>query len=51
MSQPAKRSYEFGHFRIDAVERVLLREGELIPLTQKVFDLLLLRVSRLGEPP
>lgn len=49
MNQGINRFYEFGPFRIDAVERVLLREGEPVPLTQKVFDILLLLVENNGH--
>ncbi|HYW69862.1 MAG TPA: winged helix-turn-helix domain-containing protein [Pyrinomonadaceae bacterium] len=42
-------SYSFGDFRIDALERVLVRNGELVPLTAKVFDLLLLLVENHGH--
>src|SRR5260370_32417192 len=34
---------------MDAVERLLLREGQPVPLTQKVFDLLLLLVQNSGH--
>jgi len=44
MSRPVD-AYQFGSFKLDAVARVLLREGEPVALTQKVFDLLLLLVS------
>ena len=36
-----KRLYEFGPFLLDPAERVLTREGRPVPLTPKVFDLLL----------
>jgi len=49
MSEPARDLYEFGNFQIDAVERLLLREGQPVPLTQKVFDLLLLLVQNSGH--
>lgn len=49
MSQQSKRFYEFGHFKIDSDERVLLREGQLVSLTPKVFDLLLLLVENNGH--
>ncbi len=49
MRGQAKDSYEFGDFRIDSVERVLVRAGELVPLTPKVFDLLLLLVENNGH--
>jgi DNA-binding winged helix-turn-helix (wHTH) protein/TolB-like protein len=49
MSQQAKDFYEFGNFKIDSVERVLLCAGEPVPLTQKIFDLLLLLVQNSGH--
>jgi TolB-like protein/lipoprotein NlpI len=42
-------SYEFGPFRVDARERRLLRDGEVVPLTQKVFDILLVLVQNSGH--
>src|SRR5215831_1798921 len=41
--------YSFGDFRIDSVQRVLMREGQLVPLTPKVFDLLLLLIQNHGH--
>ena len=49
MSGSARTFYEFGHFRIDAVERLLLCQGKPVHLTQKVFDLLLLLVENQGH--
>ena len=46
MSRPAKRFYEFDSFRIDVEERRLLRDYEPVPLTPKVFDILLALSSR-----
>lgn len=43
------RLYDFGPFRVDASERLLLRNGAPIPLTPKVFDLLLLLMRNLGN--
>lgn len=40
-----KRFYEFESFRIDAEERQLMRDGRLISLTPKAFDLLLVLVE------
>ena len=37
--------YEFDRFRLDAAERQLWREDELVPLRDKVFDTLLLLVE------
>jgi TolB-like protein/Tfp pilus assembly protein PilF len=42
-------AYEFGPFRVDARERQLLRAGELVPLTPKVFDILLVLVKNAGH--
>jgi TolB-like protein len=41
--------YEFGHFRLHPSTRQLLRQGEAVALTAKVFDLLLLLVEHRGE--
>ena len=36
--------YEFDSFRVDAVRRVLLRDGKPVPMSNKAFDLLLVLV-------
>src|SRR5215831_42531 len=41
--------YEFGHFRIDFGERLLLRNGEVVPLPPKAFDTLVLLVRNSGR--
>ncbi len=41
MSSLPKHSYEFGPFRVDPEQRLLLRQGEVVPLTSKVFETLL----------
>ena len=41
--------YEFGRFRLSTADRVLLRQGELVPLTPKVFDILLALVENGGK--
>lgn len=45
MSSPEKRVYEFGPFRLDPAEHVLLRDGEAVPLRPKEFDVLLALVG------
>ncbi len=40
-----KHRYEFGPFRLDADDRLLHRDGEVVPLTSKVFDILLVFVA------
>lgn len=49
MTQATKRIYEFGSFRLDAVKRLLWREGEPVPLTSKSFETLLALVESRGE--
>src|SRR5262245_54285034 len=49
MSQQVTHGYEFGHLRLDAVEHLLLRDGEAVPLTPQAFDLLLALVVRHGH--
>src|SRR5215475_9372716 len=49
MSLKANPLYEFGPFRLDAAEHLLLRDGEAVPLTPKAFDLLLALVERHGH--
>jgi Tol biopolymer transport system component/DNA-binding winged helix-turn-helix (wHTH) protein len=49
MSQQIKHIYEFGPFRLDAGEQLLLRDGEAVQLTPKAFDLLLALVERHGH--
>ena len=49
MGQEDNRSYEFGRFRLNVAERVLLRDGELVSLTPKVFDILLTLVESCGQ--
>ena len=44
-----KTFYEFGPFCVDARERQLLRNGELVPLRPKVFDMLLVLVQHSGH--
>jgi len=49
MIQRVKYFYEFGQFRIDEGERLLLRQGEPVPLALKVFDALLALVKNRGH--
>ncbi|HKC84350.1 MAG TPA: winged helix-turn-helix domain-containing protein, partial [Blastocatellia bacterium] len=45
MIKSPRHCYEFGPFRLDPSERQLLRAGQVMPLTPKVFDTLLLFVE------
>src|SRR4030095_8259362 len=49
MSHENNHFYEFGPFRLDATERLLLRAGETVALTPKAFDLLLVLVEHRGH--
>src|SRR5688572_15509197 len=49
MGQQDNHTYEFGRFRLKVAERVLLREGEPVPLTPKVFDILITLVENGGQ--
>jgi DNA-binding winged helix-turn-helix (wHTH) protein len=41
--------HDFGPFRLDAAERLLLRMGQPVSLTPKTFDVLLHLVERHGR--
>lgn len=49
MNRQVKPSYEFGPFRLDTAEHVLLRRGHPVPLTPKVFDVLCVLVQNNGH--
>src|SRR5579864_1432426 len=49
MATSTRQAYEFGVFRLEPAERALLRQGEPVPLTPKVFDTLLLLVENAGR--
>src|SRR5438874_436692 len=41
----AERNLEFGDFRLDERRRILLRGSEVVPLTSKVFETLLILIE------
>lgn len=49
MFSQTKVIYEFGPFRVDTRERQLLRDGEVVSLTPKVFDILMVLVENPGH--
>jgi Tol biopolymer transport system component/DNA-binding winged helix-turn-helix (wHTH) protein len=49
MSLTFKHIYRFDSFVLDVDERVLLRDGRMVPLTPKVFETLLLLVRNQGS--
>jgi TolB-like protein/Flp pilus assembly protein TadD len=49
MSSEFSRFYDFGPFRVDATEHLLLRDDTVVPLTPKAFDTLLVLVRNSGR--
>jgi DNA-binding winged helix-turn-helix (wHTH) protein/TolB-like protein len=49
MSVQEKLIYEFGSFRLDPAQFMLLRGGEIVPLTPKVFETLKILVENNGQ--
>src|SRR5215510_9252787 len=49
MNRQLRQVYEFGPFRLDSAERILWRDGAVVPLQPKVFDLLLALLERHGR--
>ncbi len=49
MRQPAGQVYEFGSFRYDAGQRLLFRDGEVVPLVPKAVDTLHVLLERRGR--
>ncbi|HEX5731701.1 MAG TPA: winged helix-turn-helix domain-containing protein [Blastocatellia bacterium] len=49
MTKQANHLYEFGPFRLDPAERLLLRDGQAVQLTAKAFDTLLVLVENSGQ--
>jgi eukaryotic-like serine/threonine-protein kinase len=49
MLKQTRQLYEFGPFRLDVDERLLMREGRMTPLPPKVFDTLLVLVENSGR--
>jgi Tol biopolymer transport system component/DNA-binding winged helix-turn-helix (wHTH) protein len=49
MSKEAGQSYQFGPFRLNLSEHTLLREGQPVPITPKVFDVLGVLVRQSGH--
>src|SRR5438034_9269903 len=49
MSKENRHFYEFGPFRIDTLNRRLLRDSEVVPLKAKAVDTLLLLIENRGD--
>ena len=49
MTKDVRHFYEFGPFRVDVVNRLLLRDGEPLPVTPKAVETLLALIDKSGE--
>src|SRR4029077_10591194 len=49
MQTPLKHLYEFGPFQLDPPERLLICDGQPVPMPPKAFDLLVVLVERCGH--
>jgi len=49
MSMNSRHFYEFGSFRVDESERLLLRGEDVVPLTPKAFEMLLVLLESSGR--
>ena len=49
MSRPEDVRWEFGSFRLDTSQRLLFRDGELVPLSRKALDILVILVENHGQ--
>lgn len=49
MQPPINQLYKFGQFCLDVSERVLIRDGRVVPLSPKVFDTLLVLIENRGR--
>ena len=49
MSKENRQFFEFGPYRIDTVNRQLMRDGEVVPLKAKAVDTLLLLIENRGD--
>ncbi len=49
MDELSGHFYEFGRFRVNVAERILLRDKDVVPLTPKVFEILLTLVENGGH--
>ncbi len=49
MLPETKHFYDFGDFRLDLAEKILLRDGKFIPVTPKVFETLCVLVENAGR--
>ena len=49
LSGPSAPTYQFGPFHLDTVKCVLSRDGPVVPLSLKAFEILLLLIEQRGQ--
>ena len=49
MNSVVRTYYHFGSFQLDVAARLLLRDGEIVPLTPKIYETLLLLLRHRGK--
>jgi len=49
MTEPTNQAFEFGSFRLDSGERLLWRGDDVVPLTPKAFEMLLVLLDSAGH--
>jgi DNA-binding winged helix-turn-helix (wHTH) protein/Flp pilus assembly protein TadD len=49
MNRPEDARWKFGSFGLDTTQRLLFREGELVPLSRKATDILVILVEHHGQ--
>ena len=49
MNEDSTHVFEFGEFRLDTSEHLLVRDGQPVPLTPKAFEMLVLLVAKSGR--
>jgi eukaryotic-like serine/threonine-protein kinase len=49
MTRPDNQQWEFGPFRLDGAQHLLLRDGKIVPLSRKATDMLLVLLENHGH--
>lgn len=49
MNRPEDIRWEFGPFRLRTSQRLLFRDGEMVPMSRKAIDILLILIESHGQ--
>jgi len=49
MTRPDNKQWEFGPFRLDGAQHLLLRDGEIVPISRKATDMLIVLLEHHGQ--